>query len=89
LTYGDAGKPLWLWAVYAIETLKQFETIADGEVTRMTRATLPNKPLNVGRGLRLSVAAWQSRRKQCSAPKIASCHFEAMARSAMRPPTEA
>lgn len=41
-------------------------TFADGQTVRMSCATLPNKPLNVGRGLRLAVAAWQSRRAKPS-----------------------
>jgi hypothetical protein len=41
-------------------------TFTDGEVTRMSAATLPGKPLNVGRGLRVSAAAWQSRKARPS-----------------------
>lgn len=55
-------------------------TFADGETTRMSTATLPNKPLNVGRGLRLSVAAYEARQRQRrthrSVPPIVACHFE-------------
>ena len=35
---------------------------ADGQTCRMTTACLPGKPVNAGRGLRLCVLAWQSRR---------------------------
>jgi hypothetical protein len=55
-------------------------TFADNEVTRMSTATLPNKPLNVGRGLRLSVAAYEARQRQRRTgglvPPIVACHFE-------------
>ena len=39
-------------------------TFADGETCRMTTATQPGKPLNVGRGLRLCVLAWHQRKRQ-------------------------
>src|SRR4051794_30693403 len=55
-------------------------TFADGEITRMSTATLPNKPLNAGRGLRLSVAAYEARQRQRRTgwlvPPIVACHFE-------------
>src|SRR5260370_874742 len=55
-------------------------TFSDGEVPRMSTATLPNRPLNAGRGLRLSVAAYEARQRRIEAngsiPPIAACHFE-------------
>lgn len=53
-------------------------TFADGQTVRMSTATLPNKPLNVGRGLRLAFYAWQSRVGFASLewPSVSACHFE-------------
>ena len=55
-------------------------TFSDGEVTRMSTATLPNRPLNVGRGLRLCVAAYEARQRRTErnsiVPPIAGCRFE-------------
>src|SRR4051794_10369830 len=55
-----------------------FVTFADGETTRMSTATLPNRPLNAGRGLRLSVAAYEARQRRTGrlVPPIVACHFE-------------
>ena len=57
-------------------------TFADGEITRMSTATLPNKPLNVGRGLRLSIAAYEARHRRTGrlVPPNAACHFDATGR---------
>lgn len=38
-------------------------TFADGETCRMSTAQAPGKPINAARGLRLCVAAWQSRQR--------------------------
>jgi hypothetical protein len=40
---------------------------SDGQITRLSVASLPGKPLNVGRALRVSLTAWESRarKKQC------------------------
>jgi hypothetical protein len=62
-------------------------TFSDGETVRMTTASIPGKPLNVGRGLKLAVAAWRSRARAkglasrtrirpLNPPRVTSCHFE-------------
>lgn len=64
-------------------------TFDDGQRVRMTTATLADKPLNVGRGLRNCVAAYQARNSGRTGfvamlwgddpvplPAIAACHFE-------------
>lgn len=58
------------WADYAVECPGRkivwpspviVATFADGEKVRMSFACLPGKPLNIGRGLRLAAAAWETR----------------------------
>jgi hypothetical protein len=49
-------------------------TFADGTVTRMT-TNCSDSRLDLGRGVRLSQAAYQSRRKQ-QAPVMTAGHFE-------------
>jgi hypothetical protein len=47
-----------------------------GETCRMTTASLPGKPLNAGRGLRLCVAAWQNRTGKKATPRVEAMTFE-------------
>jgi len=50
-------------------------TFADGEVTRMTTFQPAGKTLNLGRGVRLARAAYDSRMKKKS-PPIVRAHYE-------------
>jgi hypothetical protein len=50
---------------------------ADGERVRMSFASLPGKPINIGRGLRVALGAYEMRtRTPSSACRVLGCHVE-------------
>lgn len=65
-SYVDGFAP---WTDYVIKPSQKLQTVgptcvvafSDGEVCRMSTAQPKDKPVNAGRGLRLCVAAWESR----------------------------